>query len=146
MSSIEVAPGLVLDGAMFDVAAAGVAAYLPELATLTYERRLTEPARWWRVPDKDGNCYKAECVLLSSREKTARLTCWFLRDDRDGTQPRPHSHPWPFVSRILCGGYSEDRYELTGAVAETGQAPVRSQLGVEHRAGGVNDVPLTGCR
>ena len=62
------------------------------------------------IPDPDGRVYKTDLVLFSSPEKTVKLVFWYGADPR----PAPHTHPWPFTSYILRGGYVEDRYTLTG--------------------------------
>lgn len=134
MTMIQIAPGLVLDDELFGAAEAGVSAHAPHLAPLTW-RQFAEPAGWTLVPDDCGDGYKAELVLLNTREATAKINLWFLPDLRGGQEPTPHSHPWAFDAHVLLGGYSEDRYTPDG----TGM--VRAERGVEHAAGGVNGVP-----
>ncbi|MFB7630472.1 hypothetical protein ACFC0M_05915 [Streptomyces sp. NPDC056149] len=132
MTTLQVAPELVLDDVMFNAAEAGVAAHLPGLAALTWER-FTVPADWTLVPDDRGAGYKAELVLLNTPERTAKINVWFAPDLRGGEDPTPHSHPWDFVAHVLLGGYNEDRYTLDGG-------SVRAERGVEHVAGGANRV------
>ncbi|WP_280361313.1 hypothetical protein [Nocardia wallacei] len=139
MSSVVVAPGLVLDETLYELSAAGVLHYAPDLAPLTWET-FTTPRRWWIIPDTDCRGYKAELTLHTDPARTIRLNRWYSPDLRGGQQPRPHSHPWPFDAWILTGGYTEDRYEPTGDQI-TGEPAVRAQLGIEHRAGGHNTVP-----
>jgi hypothetical protein len=139
MTTLNVIPGLVLTGAMFEVAADGIDRYVPDLAPLSFER-FTDPAGWWMIPDEDGNGYKAELQLLNTTQRTIRLNRWFLPDLRGGQESRPHSHPWHFAARVLAGGYTEDRFERIGA-GNGDQPTVREQLGIEHQAGGVNEVP-----
>lgn len=141
MPKLEVIPGLILDDAMFDLAAAAIQTHAPDLPPLTFQR-FTSATGWWMIPDDDGNGYKAELTLRNDREKTYRLNNWFLPDLRGGQQSRPHSHPWPFTARIISGGYAEDRYEATRSITvSAGEPTVSAQLGVEHLAGGHNDVP-----
>ncbi|MDT9683137.1 hypothetical protein RND61_13795 [Streptomyces sp. TRM76323] len=73
-------------------------------------------------------------MLAESQNYTAKSNIWYAPDlrSRDGA-PTPHSHPWDFESRILLGGYTEDRYVLTGG-------RVHPDLGVEHEQGTTNSV------
>lgn len=57
------------------------------------------------IPDSTGRVYKTELVLERSAERVVKVNWWHAPDERG-----PHSHPWPFVSEILDGGYSETRY------------------------------------
>lgn len=132
-NAIEIIPGLVLDEAMYKAAAAGIAEYAPELEPLTRER-FTTPAEWALIPDECGVLVKAEMVLNRSREATRKINVWFAPDLRGGGQPQPHSHPWAFTSRILLGGYTEDRYSLAGD-------QVRTEYNVAHDFGTANEVP-----
>jgi hypothetical protein len=129
-------PGLTVDDELFDAAAAGIAAHVPDLAPLTW-RQFTAPAGWTLVPDAEGVGYKAELTLVADAERTVRTNIWFLPDLRGGQTSMPHSHPWPFRTHVLLGGYREDRYVATPS------GPVAAVLGMEHRPGGINDVPLT---
>lgn len=139
MPTVEVIPGLVLDDALYEAAAAGIVNCAPEFAPLSFER-FTAASSWWMIPDDDCNGYKAVLEFCNDPERTVWLHDWLLPDLRGGEESRPHSHPWQFASTILTGGYTEDRYERTGDLA-TDEPSVREQLGVEHRAGSVNDVP-----
>jgi len=134
MTTARIAPGLVLDDVLFDAAQAGVAAHVPGLAPLTWAR-FTSPGDWTLVPDDRGDGYKAELVLINTRESTAKVNLWFAADLRGGQQSTPHSHPWAFDAHVLLGGYSEDRY------TPSADGAVRCEPGVEHLAGGVNSVP-----
>ncbi|MGF6881747.1 hypothetical protein ABH933_001258 [Nocardia sp. GP40] len=134
MVTIEIVPGLVVDETMYEATAAGVAAYVPELGPLSWTQ-FVNPARWWLNPDQDGNCYKAELSLSAN----VWVNKWELPDIRGGQKPRPHSHPWRFESRLLTGGYTENRYERT-ETATSGTPPVRELLGIEHRTGELNTV------
>ncbi|MFE7135431.1 hypothetical protein ACFVIM_31685 [Streptomyces sp. NPDC057638] len=136
MTTVEIAPGLVLDDEQFGAAEAGVAARAPGLGALTWER-FTTPRDWTLVPDECGRGYKAEFVLFSTRAATAKVNVWFAPDLRRGREPfpHPHSHPWAFDAHVLLGGYDEDRYTPDGGA-------IRAERGVEHRAGGLNRVPL----
>jgi hypothetical protein len=135
LRTTTIIPGLTVDEELFGAAAAGIAAYLPDLAPLTW-RRFTSPADWWLVPDADGVGYKAELTLADTTERTVKVNRWFLPDLRGGQEPAPHSHPWHFRAHVLLGGYSEDRYH----VGRSGSVFVA--LGMEHHQGGTNEVPL----
>ena len=135
MTTIQIAPGLILDNRLYDAAAAGTSSHAPELGPLTWEQ-FTRPGSWCLVPDDRGDAYKAELVLAESREATTKINLWFLPDLRGGQRSAPHSHPWAFSAHVLLGGYCEDRYVPDGST-------VRADLGVEHTAGGVNAVPRT---
>lgn len=123
------------------MAAVGIQTYAPDVAPLTWET-FVDPVSWWMIPDETGEGYKAELTLRNDGERTIRLNNWFLPDLRGGEVSRPHSHPWWFEARVLAGGYTEDRYERLGDHV-AGAPSVREQLGVEHRAGGRNEVPLS---
>lgn len=133
MQTTEIAPGLCLTEALYDVAQTGVAAHAPELPPLTWDV-FTAAASWWLVPDGSGRLSKAELTLTEDRDRTVKINVWYAPDLRgpDGA-PCPHSHPWPFESKILLGGYSEDRYVL-----DRGQ--VLAELGREHVQGDTNTV------
>ncbi|WP_190824822.1 hypothetical protein [Saccharopolyspora pogona] len=133
MRSTVVIPGLTLDEEMFAAAAEGLAAYAPELAPLSWEQ-FTASAGWAMIPDECSRLVKAEMVLSNSIEATRKLNVWFLPDLRGGAQPMPHSHPWRFTSRILVGGYTEDRYDIAGD-------QVRTEFNVTHEFGTANTVP-----
>lgn len=135
----EIVPGIAVDDELFGAAATGVAAHAPDADPLSWET-FSDPARWWLVPDDCGEGYKAELELLMEDEQTLKINLWSLPDLRGGAVSAPHSHPWPFEAHVLLGGYTEDRYEITGSV-DGDTPPVRPLLGVEHHAGGINDVP-----
>lgn len=68
------------------------------------------------VPNRAGDAYKIEQVIERSPERTVKLVWWFgPDDDRD-----PHSHPWPFTSEILAGGYTSVTYWLVPDVIDAG--------------------------
>ncbi|MEV4975557.1 hypothetical protein [Streptomyces scopuliridis] len=133
MDPALIAPGLTLTDALYETAAAGVAAYASDLAPLAWEQ-FAAPMSWWLVPDGIGRLSKSEFTLTEGRDRTVKINVWHAPDIRgtDGA-PCPHSHPWPFESKILLGGYSEDRYVL-----EDGQ--VRAETGREHVQGAANTV------
>ncbi|MEU7162228.1 hypothetical protein AB0A98_38305 [Streptomyces chrestomyceticus] len=133
MKTTRIIPGLVVDEAMLEAAAAALPAHAPELGPLSWEC-FTAPANWWMVPDEAGDACKAELVLREDTEATVKVNLWLLPDRRaaDG-RPAPHSHPWDFRSWILLGGYDEDRYELS-------DGHVRADLAVAHRSGTVNEI------
>ncbi|RSN46560.1 hypothetical protein [Actinomadura sp. WAC 06369] len=133
MLMTQIIPGLVVTDPMRQAAAAALDAHAPDVGPLTWAR-WTQPEGWTLVPDEDGTAYKAELTLWQSDARTVRVNLWYAPDRRGGAQPRPHSHPWAFRSHILAGHYVEDRYELAGG-------RVRTELGVEHRAGSVNEIP-----
>jgi hypothetical protein len=85
------------------------------------------------IPDGAGGAYKTELVIERTPERTVKILWWHADDPR----PEPHNHPWAFESKILHGGYSEDRYRLQ---------PDGADLAVVHerctyRAGDINRVP-----
>lgn len=128
-------PRLTVTGEMYEAARAGVAAYVPHLGPLTWER-FTDAAGWTLIPDPDGDPYKAELALRLDEEQTVKVNLWSAPDLRGGEESRPHSHPWRFDAHVLLGGYSEDRYVPTDGNG------VRARRGVEHASGGVNAVEL----
>lgn len=84
------------------------------------------------IPGRDGAPYKAESRRDGEQPGTLeRFTVWISDDPRDD----PHTHPWPFVSRILTGGYTESRYRK-GADGEWREVGVFTW-----RAGDVVEVP-----
>ncbi|MFE3381669.1 hypothetical protein [Streptomyces anulatus] len=132
MDSVAITPGLTLTDTLYETAATGALAFTPDLA-LTWEKFI-EPTSWWLIPDGTGRLSKAELTLLDTREHTVKINLWYAPDIRDANgRPAPHSHPWPFTSQILTGGYSEDRYTLSS----TG---IQANLGCEHTQGQVNKV------
>lgn len=129
---VQVAPGLTLDDSLFVVAAAGVAKHLPELGPLTWEV-FTSP-QWTLVPDEQtGEAYKAELTLFKSGTREVKVNRWLDDDQRDGTGPRPHNHPWDFHSMILGGTLIESRWTKQDGI-------VVPELNVEHRVGDVNKI------
>jgi hypothetical protein len=111
MDPVLIAPGLTLTETLYETAAAGVATYAPDLAPLSWGQ-FTAPTLWWLVPDGGGRLSKSELTLLEDRDRTIKVNIWHAPDIREVNGPLPHSHPWPFESRILVGGYTEDRYVL----------------------------------
>lgn len=89
----------------------GPAAPTPTAPTTTTGLPTAGLGRAWGpfvlIPGLGGAPYKAESrrdgVEPGSLE---RFTVWIADDPR----PEPHDHPWPFVSTILTGGYSERRF------------------------------------
>jgi len=84
------------------------------------------------IPGLDGAPYKAESRRDGEEPGTLeRFSVWIFNDPRDD----PHTHPWPFTSRILTGGYSERRYRK-------GPDGEWREIGVYvHRAGAVVEMP-----
>ncbi len=76
MSPVVVAPGLVLDETLYEVAAEGVLHHTPDRAPLTWET-FTSPRRWWIIPDTDCLGYRAELTLHADRARTIRLNRWY---------------------------------------------------------------------
>ncbi|MBY8887267.1 hypothetical protein K7472_20830 [Streptomyces sp. PTM05] len=133
MDPVLIAPGLTLTDVLYETAAVGAAAYAADLAPLTWEQFIS-PMSWWLVPDGSGRLSKAELTLAEGRDRTVKFNVWYAPDLRGpGGVPCPHSHPWPFESKILLGGYTEDRYVLDG-----GQ--VRAETGRKHVQGTANPV------
>lgn len=58
------------------------------------------------IPDGKGGAYKTELVLERSQQRTRKMIWWHAADPRTD----PHNHPWPFVSTIIAGGYTELRW------------------------------------
>lgn len=80
------------------------------------------------VPNSKGEAFKIEQVVERSPERTVKLVWWFLPDeDRD-----PRSHPWPFTSEILSGGYTSRTYWLDGGVVRSEDRVVRAGDVVEY--------------
>lgn len=133
MTTTTIIPGLVVDETLFEAAADGITTHLPDLAPLSWET-FTASTGWTLVPDEHGDAYKAELVLRNTIESTVKINLWTLPDRRGGEQPKPHSHPWEFTSRILLGGYTEDRYDTAGDLVST-------ELNAVHRSPSANHVP-----
>lgn len=135
-SPSTVLPGLTLTLRLHELAAKSVADHVPDRPPLTWEE-FTSPARWALIPDETtGRAYKAEHTLRDHPDGTLlRLTLWFAADLRRDGRPYPHSHPWPFTSKILAGGYRESLWTCTdGAVEQTA-------VSVLHAQGGTNVMP-----
>lgn len=158
MTSVTVAPSLVLDDEMFELARAALAARAPEQVEKFTWERFTARKSWVLVPDTenrqklDDPWYKAEFVIKHGKpyRQTVKLNIWRFPDLRRDGAPMPHNHPWPFVGHVLLGGYEEDRYEVASNSNkvlidpfqkwEVGGTNVTS--GVLHQAGEANDLPL----
>lgn len=107
---MQIIPGLRLDSQDYELAAAALAQYAPDLAPLTWAQ-FTAPEKWALIPDPTGAAYKAERVVQRTMARTLKFNLWFRPDLRAGETPRPHSHPWDtFTSHILRGGYEEIVY------------------------------------
>jgi hypothetical protein len=80
------------------------------------------------IPDNNGGSYKTELVL--QRVPFVEKINWW-----HGPDPRkePHSHPWPFRSTILAGGYTETRWTKQ----EDGTWKVTEY---EYNVGDINDI------
>ncbi|MEW1630484.1 hypothetical protein AB0387_24320 [Streptomyces sp. NPDC089173] len=132
MAPALIAPGLTLTTALYETAAAGVDAYATDRTPLSWEQ-FTAPMSWWLIPDGSGRLSKSELTLTEGRDRTVKINFWHAPGIRGTDGPLPHSHPWPFESRILAGGYSEDRYLLV-------DDQVHAETGREHRQGSANTV------
>lgn len=81
------------------------------------------------IPDGNGGCYKTELALVRTPEYTEKIIWWYKDDPRK----EPHNHPWDFVSSILSGGYTEDRWWIEDGVLQ--------KITKAYRAGDENVVP-----
>jgi hypothetical protein len=152
LKRIEVAPGLLLDEEMYAVAVEALLLHAADQAVgLTWER-FVDRISWCLVPDTNRPevpFYRAELDVYNApaRQRKLRLNVWAAPDLRRDGAPTPHSHPWPFESHVLLGGYTEDRYHLKRdrGHPET-QGHVRADVRAEtrqHTAGGINGVALS---
>lgn len=81
------------------------------------------------IPDDNGKVYKTELVLYQSDQQTFKLVFWHGPDPRQ----TPHTHPWPFRSYILHGGYDETRTvlnQLSGSITVTEHTYRKGELNV----------------
>lgn len=84
------------------------------------------------IPDQLGAPFKAESRRDGEKPGTLeRFTVWIGDDPRED----PHTHPWPFTTTLLTGGYTEDRYRRD---AEGNWQRIGSYV---HRKGAVVEVP-----
>jgi len=67
------------------------------------------------IPDEKGGAFKTELTLFRTPEATEKILWWHGDDPRT----EPHNHPWDFVSEILFGGYTEDRYWVEDGTLRT---------------------------
>ncbi len=74
------------------------------------------PAVPVHIPGDGNGAYKTELVIERAPDRTVKLNWWHNRDPRRD----PHSHPWPFESIILAGGYTETRFTRTLIGSESG--------------------------
>jgi hypothetical protein len=74
------------------------------------------------APNGKGEAFKIEQVVERSPERTVKLVWWLLADD----DRHPHSHPWPFDSEILAGGYTSVTYWLEGGEVRSEERTVRA--------------------
>lgn len=141
MSTVEVIQGLILDEAMYEAAAAGVAEHAPHVGPLTRER-FVDPAGWLNIPDLDGEISKSELTLLVGVDATVKLNVWFRPDVRGGDEDQiPHNHRWEiFHGHLLRGAYSEIRFRRANIDPETGRADVVFEPRVTHASPGANAV------
>lgn len=156
MKRITVAPSLVLDDEMYELARIGLGEHAPEqVETFTWERFVARES-WVLVPDvehPDEPFYKAEFVIKQGAPylQTVKLNIWRSPDLRMDGAPMPHNHPWPFVGNVLLGGYREDRYEVESNRNKVLVDPFQKwnvggtsvTQGVLHQAGDSNEIPLT---
>lgn len=153
MTTVTVATALELDDEMFALALDALGRYAPEqVEGFTWERFVTRE-NWRRIPDvehPDEPFFKAEFLIERNApyDRTLKLNVWRSPDLRRDGAPMPHSHPWPFTSHLLLGGYKEDRYTVERAdlladpysSSNVGLANVAQ--GVLHRAGAHNLIDL----
>lgn len=117
MTSILVAPSLVLDDEMYERARAALGEHAPgEVESFTWEH-FTARTSWRLIPDvehPDEPWFKAEFIVMNRPpwDQTVKLNVWRSPDLRQDGAPAPHSHPWHFKSYVLMGGYTEDRYTV----------------------------------
>lgn len=133
--------GFTLTGDIYDSVMQELYNVIGEAARrLTWEL-FTKRKSWLLVPDPQRPelpFYKAETTIKERAPfaQTIKANIWYAADLRKSGQPTPHNHPWPFSSKIIMGGYTEDRYWFDGDV-------VKLAKDIEHMAGGVNTMPLT---
>jgi hypothetical protein len=153
MTGVRVAPALVLDDEMYELAREALARYAPgEVEGFTWERFVARSS-WLLIPDvehPDEPWYKAEFVIKNRApwSQTVKLNVWRSPDLRRDGAPMPHSHPWPFTGHVLMGGYQEDRYTVgrpdlladPHSRWDVGLAAVNQ--GVVHQAGEDNELDL----
>lgn len=156
MTGITVAPSLVLDDEMFELARVALGLYAPEqVEGFTWERFVARES-WLLIPDvehPDEPFYKAEYEIKSGAPytQTIKLNLWRSPDLRKDGAPMPHNHPWPFVGHVLMGGYREDRYEvgrnrnkvLVDPFQQWDVGGTSLTTGVLHQAGDDNGIELT---
>jgi len=156
MTRITVAPSLVLDDEMFELALAALGQYAPEqVADFTWERFIARES-WRLIPDvehPDEPFFKAEFNIKNGRpyHQTVKLNLWRSPDLRRDGAPMPHNHPWPFTGHVLLGGYREDRYEvqhsrnriLVDPYQQWEVGGMELTQGVLHEAGQHNGIDLT---
>ena len=68
------------------------------------------------IPDTNGDPYKTQLILNRTPSQTTKINWWHKADNNRGDVNLPHNHPWPFRSKILQGGYTEDVYWLVDGV------------------------------
>lgn len=156
MTRVTVAPSLVLDDEMFELALEALRQYAPEQVMHFTWERFIDRTSWVLVPDvehPEEPFYKAEFVIKQGAPytQTVKLNLWRSPDLRRDGAPMPHNHPWPFVGHVLLGGYREDRYEvqrncnriLVDPHSKWDVGGVQMTQGVLHEAGQHNDIELT---
>lgn len=154
MSSITVAPGLVLGDDMFELAHLALTEYVPEEAARFTWERFTDREGWVLVPDTEHPelpWYKAEFLVTAknSFDRTMKLNIWQSPDLRRSGAPMPHSHPWEFTGHVLTGGYVESRYQVSNPDQLLADRLVPQNIGlagvsanVTHLAGDDNTIEL----
>lgn len=76
---VRIAPGLTLDSALYEAAAAGVAEHLPDLRPLQWEDFVSR--QWTLVPDElTGEPYKAELTVSKTSGWTVKTNLWLAPD------------------------------------------------------------------
>lgn len=156
MQSITVAPHFALDSDMYELARASLVRFAPEqVERFTWERFITRE-NWQLIPDvenPDVPFFKAEFIVKHGAPylQTIKLNIWYSPDLRRDGAPAPHSHPWPFISHVLMGGYQETRYMVqyrNRLIVDPYTSWPLGQVCVEpnipYQAEGYNNFPLHG--
>ncbi len=138
---MRVLPHFTLDDEMYEVVRAALAHSAPDVQ-LSWEDFI-DPKGWVLLPNPERPrepFYRAQRVLLPGHlssprySRTIKVNVWYGPDLRRGERPWPHNHPWDhFSSRILLGGYEEERWQRRGGGLDIRRA--------EHGQGSANNVP-----
>lgn len=58
---------------------------------------------------RDGSDYLWRWHVAGNRNGRGIYLHHFIKGDND---PDPHSHPWPFTTLVLSGGYTDERWKI----------------------------------